>query len=158
MRGATCFLFKIFQTNRLLPLPCFPLWAGFACFITDCRLSFIFLVFAFHLSPCFPLRGKCLRKQTIEVNFNFFDFDTAFPLGGKVSPYGDGCGAPLSPSRQVCTNNRKKSIQLFSSPQNANNTNLEKSGFVLFFAMFKHPPKFHLKFFQIFYVRKLNSG
>ena len=41
MRGATCFLFKIFQTNRLLPLPCFPLW------------------------------GKCLRKQTIEVNFNF---------------------------------------------------------------------------------------
>ena len=80
MRGATCFLFKIFQTNRLLPLPCFPLWAGFACFITDCRLSFIFLVFAFHLSPCFPLRGKCLRKQTIEVNFNFFDFDTDFPL------------------------------------------------------------------------------
>gem|GEM_PF-5255160 len=86
MRGATCFLFKIFQTNRLLPLPCFPLRAGFACFITDCRLSFIFLVFAFHLSPCFPLRGKCLRKQTIEVNFNFFDFDTAFPLGRLFSP------------------------------------------------------------------------
>ena len=80
MRGTTCFLFKIFQTNRLLPLPCFPLRAGFACFITDCRLSFIFLVFAFHLSPCFPLWGKCLRKQTIEVNFNFFDFDTDFPL------------------------------------------------------------------------------
>ena len=171
MRGATCFLFKIFQTNRLLPLPCFPLRAGFACFITDCRLSFIFLVFAFHLSPCFPLRGKCLRKQTIEVNFNFFDFDTAFPLGGLFSPnyrlkvvLAAWCrrtatdeGAPLSPSKQVCTNNRKKSIQLFSSPPNANNTNLEKSGFVLFFAMFKHPPKFHLKFFQIFYVRKLNS-
>ena len=140
MRGATCFLFKIFQTNRLLPLPCFPLRAGFACFITDCRLSFIFLVFAFHLSPCFPLWGKCLRKQTIEVNFNFLTL------------------IQLSPSKQVCTNNRKKSIQLFSSPPNANNTNLEKSGFVLFFAMFKHPPKFHLKFFQIFYVRKLNSG
>ena len=81
MRGATCFLFKIFQTNRLLPLPCFPLW------------------------------GKCLRKQTIEVNFNFLTliqpspwgraspvsqrivakpfefkttaFDIAFPLGGR---------------------------------------------------------------------------
>ena len=90
MRGATCFLFKIFQTNRPLPLPCFPLWAGFACFITDCRLSFIFLVFAFHLSPCFPLRGKCLHKQTIEVNFNFFDFDTAFPLGGGHCPFPNG--------------------------------------------------------------------
>ena len=157
MRGATCFLFKIFQINRLLPLPCFPLWAGFACFITDCRLSFIFLVFAFHLSPCFPLWGKCLRKQTIEVNFNFFDFDTDFPLAAWCRRTATDEGA-LSPSKQVCTNNRKKSIQLFSSPPNANNTNLEKSGFVLFFAMFKHPPKFHLKFFQIFYVRKLNSG
>ena len=171
MRGATCFLFKIFQTNRLLPLPCFPLWAGFARFVTDCSISFIFLVFAFHLSPCFPLRGKCLRKQTIEVNFNFLTLIQLSPRGGlflpncrlrqirqPALPYGDGCGAPLFPSKQVCTNNRKKSIQLFSSPQNANNTNLEKSGFVLFFAMFKHPPKFHLKFFQIFYVRKLNSG
>ena len=155
MRGATCFLFKIFQTNRLLPLPCFPLRAGFACFITDCRLSFIFLVFAFHLSPCFPLWGKCLRKQTIE---QFFDFDTAFPLAAWCRRTATNEGAPLSPSKQVCTNNRKKSIQLFSSPPNANNTNLEKSGFVLFFAMFKHPPRFHLKFFQIFYVRKLNSG
>ena len=100
MRGATCFLFKIFQTNRLLPLPCFPLW------------------------------GKCLRKQTIEVNFNFLTLIQLFP------------------SKQVCTNNQKKSIQLFFSPKNANNTNLEKSGFVLFFAMFKHPPKFHLKFFK----------
>ena len=91
MRGATCFLFKIFQTNRLLPLPCFPLWAGFACFITDCRLSFIFLVFAFHLSPCFPLRGKCLHKQTIEVNFNFFDFDTAFPSGAGIARFLTDC-------------------------------------------------------------------
>ena len=85
MRGATCFLFKIFQTNRLLPLPCFPLWAGFACFITDCRLSFIFLVFAFHLSPCFPLRGKCLRKQTIEVNFNFLTLIQPSPLGAFLA-------------------------------------------------------------------------
>ena len=52
MRGATCFLFKIFQTNRLLPL------------------------------PCFPLRGKCLRKQTIEVNFNFMTLIQPSPWGG----------------------------------------------------------------------------
>ena len=50
------------------------------------------------------------------------------------------------------------SVYVTNDPPNANNTNLEKSGFVLFFAMFKHPPKFHLKFFQIFYVRKLNSS
>ena len=91
MRGATCFLFKIFQTNRLLPLPCFPLWAGFACFITDCRLSFIFLVFAFHLSPCFPLRGKCLHKQTIEVNFNFLTLIQPSPWGAGIARFLTDC-------------------------------------------------------------------
>ncbi len=55
MRGATCFLFKIFQTNRLLPL------------------------------PCFPLRGKCLRKQTIEVNFNFFLSAAHYKSGATFS-------------------------------------------------------------------------
>jgi|GEM_PF-6905151 len=33
--------------------------------------------------PCFPLWGKCLRKQTIEVDSNFFLFPS-LPLGGKV--------------------------------------------------------------------------
>nr|DAO69448.1 MAG TPA: hypothetical protein [Caudoviricetes sp.] len=32
---------------------------------------------------CFPRRGKCLRKQTIEVDSNFFIFPS-LPLGGKV--------------------------------------------------------------------------
>ena len=32
---------------------------------------------------CFPLRGKCLRKQTIEVDSNFFIFPR-LPLGGKL--------------------------------------------------------------------------
>ena len=108
MRGATCFLFKIFQTNRLLPLPCFPLWAGFACFITDCRLSFIFLVFAFHLSPCFPLRGKCLRKQTIEVNFNFFDFDIAFPLAAWCRRTATDAGHRF-PHRSKCVQTTERS-------------------------------------------------
>ena len=34
---------------------CFPLWAGFACFITDCSVSFIFLIFTFDAISCFPL-------------------------------------------------------------------------------------------------------
>ena len=39
----------------------------------------------FILNPrsCFPRRGKCLRKQTIEVDSNFFIFPR-LPLGGKL--------------------------------------------------------------------------
>ena len=33
--------------------------------------------------PGFPIRGKCLRKQTIEVDSNFFIFPR-LPLGGKL--------------------------------------------------------------------------
>ena len=108
MRGATCFLFKIFQTNRLLPLPCFPLRAGFACFITDCRLSFIFLVFAFHLSPCFPLRGKCLRKQTIEVNFNFLTLIQPSPWGERCRRTATDAGHRFS-HRSKCVQTTERS-------------------------------------------------
>ena len=123
-------------------------------------LSLIVYIFSFCLSsiPLLSPLGKVSALADDRGQFQLFDFDTAFPLAAWCRRTATNEGAPLSPSKQVCTNNRKKSIQLFSSPPNANNTNLEKSGFVLFFAMFKHPPKFHLKFFQIFYVRKLNSG
>ena len=38
------------------------------------------------------------------------------------------------------------------------NTNADFSGVRIFYTAFKHSPKCHLKFFQNFYVRKLNSG
>ena len=47
---------------------CFPLRAGFACFITDCLLSFTFSVFAFDIG--FPL-GGFLAKQGGEEKISF---------------------------------------------------------------------------------------
>ena len=47
------------------PPPCFPLRVGFACFITDCSVSFIFLIFAFDVIPCFPLfRFFSIRRKS----------------------------------------------------------------------------------------------
>ena len=55
--------------SEILPLiPPSP-WAGFACFITDCFLSFIFSVFAFDIG--FPLGGG-LRNKAVKKRFLSF--------------------------------------------------------------------------------------
>ena len=86
------------------PLRGFPLRAGFTCFVTDCRLSFVFLVLPlipprFPLvslpsgkrgkqsgskpQPCFPLRGEW-RVAPREVKLKSC-LISRLPLGEKLS-------------------------------------------------------------------------
>ena len=62
-RGVACF-----SLSKNLCSLAFPFRAGFACFVTDCRLSFVFLGFAFDITPCFPLSGKVAAKPPREDN------------------------------------------------------------------------------------------
>ena len=92
---------------------------------------------------CFPFRGKCLRKQTIEVDSNFFIFPilpltciklsttSCFPLSSTLSPSTAfppslflRCYIPafVAPALPVRFNPRFSSYPLFSktiSPRNS---------------------------------------
>ena len=55
-RGVACF-----SLSKNLCSLAFPFRAGFACFVTDCRLSFVFLVFAFDI-PLLSPSGRVARS------------------------------------------------------------------------------------------------
>ena len=108
-RGVSCF-----SLSKNLCSLAFPFRAGFACFVTDCRLSFVFLGFAFDITPCFPLSGKVARSADrglfkilpyVKPSPCFFLLSQKsakivslfhrLPLGGEAPPRGGGEGRNL---------------------------------------------------------------